>query len=99
MRGFEDAHFILDNSFLHSKMAANVNETRSGSNDDIRPVVSHTAEMDDKADIEMNEYNKEIADDVIMKSPFEDLSWKRTWVVFKKAALMCLFASFSAAAE
>jgi hypothetical protein len=47
----------------------------------------------------MNEFSKEVADDVIMKSPFEDLSWKRTWVVFKKAALMCLFASFSAAAE
>jgi SP family general alpha glucoside:H+ symporter-like MFS transporter len=80
-------------------MATTTNQIRSGSNDDIRPVVSNNAQIDDKADIEMNEFNKEIADDVIMKSPFEDLSWKRTWVVFKKAALMCLFASFSAAAE
>jgi SP family general alpha glucoside:H+ symporter-like MFS transporter len=80
-------------------MATNINQARSGSNDDIRPVVSNSGQIDDKADIEMNEFNKEIADDVIMKSPFEDLSWKRTWVVFKKAALMCLFASFSAAAE
>jgi SP family general alpha glucoside:H+ symporter-like MFS transporter len=80
-------------------MATHTNQARSGSNDDIRPVVSNSAQIDDKADIEMNEFNKEIADDVIMKSPFEDLSWKRTWVVFKKAALMCLFASFSAAAE
>jgi hypothetical protein len=37
--------------------------------------------------------------DVIMKSPFEDLPWKKTWFVFRKAALMCIFASFSAAAE
>jgi SP family general alpha glucoside:H+ symporter-like MFS transporter len=80
-------------------MATHTHQPRSGSNDDIRPVVSNSAQIDDKADIEMNEFNKEIADDVIMKSPFEDLSWKRTWVVFKKAALMCLFASFSAAAE
>lgn len=57
--------------------------------------------MEEKVDIEMNEneYSKEVGEDVIMKSPFEDLTWRRTWVVFKKAALMCLFASFSAAAE
>jgi hypothetical protein len=53
-------------------MATHTNQARSGSNDDIRPVVSNSAQIDDKADIEMNEFNKEIADDVIMKSPFED---------------------------
>jgi hypothetical protein len=75
--------------------------TLNTSNDEIRPAPrpGSVLDMDDKADIEMNEFSKEVADDVIMKSPFEDLSWKRTWVVFKKAALMCLFASFSAAAE
>ena len=76
---------------------------RTGSNDDIRPAAADvpTSPMDEKADIEMheNEFSKEIGDDVIMKSPFEDLTWRKTWVVFKKAALMCLFASFSAAAE
>lgn len=77
---------------------------RTGSNDDIQPAANEVpvgSPMDEKVDIEMNEneFSKEIGSDVIMKSPFEDLSWKRTWVVFKKAAIMCLFASFSAAAE
>jgi len=78
---------------------APASQVNTSSSDDIRPVTSYQGQVDDKADIEMNEFSKEIADDVIMKSPFEDLSWKRTWVVFKKAAAMCLFASFSAAAE
>lgn len=40
-----------------------------------------------------------LPEDVIMKSPFEDLGVKQTWSVFRKCALMCLFATFSAAAE
>ena len=74
-----------------------------GSQDDIRPAEVAFSPMEEKADIEMHEnehgYSKEVGEDVIMKSPFEDLTWRKTWVVFKKAALMCLFASFSAAAE
>ena len=76
----------------------------TGLNDDIRPATYPSGPLsptDEKADLEMheNEFSKEVAPDVIMKSPFEDLSWRKTWVVFKKAAFMCLFASFSAAAE
>ncbi|WWC64295.1 uncharacterized protein I303_106905 [Kwoniella dejecticola CBS 10117] len=64
--------------------------------DEIGPAV------DEKPKIEHLEgYNVESkeVEDVIMKSPFEDLPWKKTWVVFRKAALMCIFASFSAAAD
>lgn len=59
--------------------------------------------LDDKHEIENVEDTADMkleqADDVIMKSPFEDLPFSRTWVVFRKAALMSLFAAFSAAAE
>lgn len=54
-------------------------------------------DLDEKADIKHVEDGGE--DEVIMKSPFEDLPFKKTWVVFHKVALMCLFAAFSAAAE
>ena len=39
------------------------------------------------------------AEDVVMKSPFEDMSLWRTIVVFRKATMIALFAAFSAAAE
>ncbi|WWC97802.1 hypothetical protein V866_004689 [Kwoniella sp. B9012] len=58
--------------------------------------------IDEKPHIDHMEHydadGKEV-DDVITKSPFEDLPWKKTWRVFWKAALMCIFASFSAAAD
>jgi hypothetical protein len=38
-------------------------------------------------------------DEVIMKSPFEDLGFRKTLVVFRKATLFALLAAFSAAAE
>lgn len=62
---------------------------------DIVPVAH--VDVDEKADIKHVESDG--AGDVIMKSPFEDLPFKKTWVVFHKVALMCLFAAFSAAAE
>lgn len=54
------------------------------------------ADLDEKADIKHVEDSE---DEVIMKSPFEDLPIKKTWIIFHKVALMCLFAAFSAAAE
>jgi hypothetical protein len=38
-------------------------------------------------------------DEVIMKSPFEELGFRKTLVVFRKATLMSLLAAFSASAE
>jgi hypothetical protein len=64
---------------------------------EITIAMSH-AEVSEKADIKHIEEGVE-AGDVIIKSPFEDLPWKKTWVVFHKVALVCLFAAFSAAAE
>lgn len=54
---------------------------------------------DEKAEIKHVDDQHADPGDVIMKSPFEDLSFRKTWVVFWKVALMCMCASFSAAAE
>ena len=62
---------------------------------DIVPAISH-GDLDEKADIK---HVEEGEGEVIMKSPFDDLPFRKTWVVFHKVALMCLFAAFSAAAE
>lgn len=53
-------------------------------------------DLDEKPEIKHVEIGE---DDVIMKSPFEDLGFKKTWIVFHRVALVCLFAAFSAAAE
>lgn len=58
------------------------------------------AGQDEKADIKhFDEVTDGTDNEVIMKSPFEDLPWRKTWVVYRKVAMVCLFASFSAAAE
>jgi hypothetical protein len=68
-----------------------------GEDHGITAVMSH-ADVGEKVDIKHHEQGVD-TDDVIIKSPFEDLPWKKTWVVFHKVALICLFAAFSAAAE
>lgn len=64
---------------------------------DIISVAPVHHDVDEKADVK--HFEEGGAGDVIMKSPFEDLGFKKTWVVFHRVALMCLFAAFSAAAE
>lgn len=40
-----------------------------------------------------------LPEDTIMMSPFEDMNIRKTWSTFRKCALVCLFATVSAAAE
>ncbi len=40
-----------------------------------------------------------VLDDFIMKSPFEDMDFRKTTMVFRKATFLALLAAFSAAAE
>jgi MFS transporter, SP family, general alpha glucoside:H+ symporter len=40
-----------------------------------------------------------LSDDVIMKSPFEEMDFRKTTMVFRNATFLALLAAFSAAAE
>jgi hypothetical protein len=66
-------------------------------NDSITPAMIDQHYDEEKPEIK--HVDEGLDGDVIMRSPFDDLTWKKTWVVFWKAALMCAFATFSAAAE
>ena len=49
--------------------------------------------------VEIQHTEEVSADDFIMKSPFEEMDFRKTLLVFKKATAFALLAAFSAAAE
>jgi hypothetical protein len=68
----------------------------------IAPAMSHPAETDSKPPLTEELEHAGLpgyGDEVIMKSPFEELGFRKTLVVFRKATLMSLLAAFSASAE
>lgn len=64
---------------------------------DISPAGMNLA--DEKLRAETDHLENVYDSDVVMKSPFDDMSFSKTVVVFKKATAMALLAAFSAAAE
>jgi hypothetical protein len=73
-----------------------VSQQQRQSNDEI-VVQSQDLDHDEKEEVKHVEDQEE--DGVIMRSPFDDLPIKKTWIIFHKVSIMCLFAAFSAAAE
>jgi hypothetical protein len=57
------------------------------------------ADMDEEKKVELQHTEEVLAEDVIMKSPFEEMNFRKTISVFKKATALALLAAFSAAAE
>jgi len=64
--------------------------------------IDHREDIDDdiKAEVLHKEYQDAAsAEDVVQKSPFEELSFFKTISIFRKATFFALLAAFSAAAD
>jgi hypothetical protein len=70
-------------------------------NDVIATQEESYADADTKAEILHDEYKDAAAssEDVVQKSPFEELTFFKTISLFKKATFLALLAAFSAAAD
>jgi hypothetical protein len=65
----------------------------------VAPILSPDIDKHNDVDLVEKVDRDALPEDTIMKSPFEDLNVRQTWSTFRKCALMCIFATFSAAAE